>query len=51
MASEAKILQPIGRVASVYDRIDYELDYETVLRSCCKPGKILPNMRGTSHKI
>ena len=26
MASEAKILQPIARFASVYFRIDYELD-------------------------
>ena len=26
MASEAKILQPIVRVASVYCRIDYDLD-------------------------
>ena len=26
MASEEKILQPIVRVASVYCRIDYELD-------------------------
>jgi len=31
MVSEAKILQPIARVASVYCRIDYELD----LSKCC----------------
>ena len=51
MASEAKILQAIGRVASVNSRIDYELDYQTVLLSCYKPGKILSYMLGTNHKI
>ena len=49
MASEAKILQPIARVASVYRRIDYEQmmnwPYQTVKRSCYKPGKILSNAR------
>ena len=41
LASEAKILHKIKRVASVYCRIDYQ----TVMRSCYKPGKILPNAR------
>ena len=38
MASEEKILQPIVRVASVYCRIDYELDllnrHAIVLQTC-----------------
>ena len=34
MASEAKILQPIARVVSVYCRINHELHLQTVMRSC-----------------
>jgi len=45
MASEAKILQPIVRDASVYCRIYYELTYQTVMRSCYKPGRMLLNTR------
>ena len=45
MASEAKILQPIAQVASVYCRINYELDLSKlmVMRATYKPGEILSN--------
>ena len=43
MASELKILQPIARVVSVYCTMN--LTYQTVMRSCYKPGKILSNAR------
>ena len=43
MVSKAKILQQIARVASIYCRIDYELD----LSNCClcDRGNILSNAR------
>ena len=46
MANEAKILLPNERVASVYCRIYYELDFQTVVRSCYKLAKILSNATG-----
>ena len=38
MASEVQILQPIARVAS---ESTMNFTYQTVIRSCYKPGKIL----------
>ena len=43
MASEAKILQPIARVASVYCRINHELDLSNRHAIVLQPGKILLN--------
>ena len=43
MASELKILQPIVRVVSVYCTMN--LTYQTVMRSCYEPAKILSNAR------
>ena len=45
MASEAKILQPIARVASVYCRISHELDLSNRHAIGLQPGKILLNSR------
>ena len=50
MASEAKILQLIARVASDYCRIE-KLTYQTVMRSCYKPGKILLNARSVGTNV
>ena len=43
MASEAKILQPIARVASVYCRMNHELDLSNRHAIVLQPGKILLN--------
>ena len=45
MASEAKILQPIARVALFTVESTMNLTYQTVMRSCYKPGKIRSNAR------
>ena len=45
MASEAKILQPIAPVASVYCRINHELDLSNRHAIVLQPGKILLNSR------
>ena len=41
MASEAKIFQPIARVASVYCRINHELDLSNRHAIVLQPAKIL----------
>ena len=45
MASDAKILQLIARVALFTVESTENLAYQTVMRSCYKPGKILLNAR------
>ena len=43
MASDAKILQLIARVALFTVESTKNLTYQTVIRSCYKPGKIISN--------
>ena len=45
MASDAKILQLIARVALFTVESTENLTYQTVMRSCYKPGKIISNAR------
>ena len=45
MASDAKFLQLIARVALFTVESTKNLTYQTVMRSCYKPGKIISNAR------
>ena len=45
MASEAKILQLIARVALFTVESTMNLTYQIVTRSCYKPGKKISNVR------